>query len=84
MTTTSDAAPDQLTLCFHCAGSMEMLFPIPAAARRMMGYNSDGAKLRKVESKVNNLITSEIEKDMAKAMLHWEDNFHAWVTKQRH
>jgi hypothetical protein len=79
----NDTSAKEQSSClrFQCEGTMEMLFPVPSAARGMMGY-TNASKLQKLESKVNELITSEIKKDMRKAILHWENNFEAWAEKQ--
>ncbi|KAG7353719.1 hypothetical protein IV203_003074 [Nitzschia inconspicua] len=66
-------------LAFQCTGSMEMLFPVPSIVGRVLG-SSSSKKMKNLQQKVNNIITSEIEKDMRKAILHWENNFKRWST----
>jgi hypothetical protein len=62
-------------LMFQCTGTMEMLFPIPSMVGRMM----IGPSSAKMQQQVNRVITREIEKDMKKAMRHWEENFRRWA-----
>jgi hypothetical protein len=69
-------------LAFQCTGTMEMLFPIPSIVGRMLG-SSSSTKMQNLQRKVNKIITGEIEKDMKKAILHWQDNFQRWANHNK-
>ncbi|KAL3904288.1 MAG: hypothetical protein SGARI_004986, partial [Bacillariaceae sp.] len=68
---------DMPRLRFKCEGAMEMKFPTPRAAARMIGTN-----LPKMEAQVNNLITAEIEKEMKTAIMAWEHDYQLWLNQQ--
>jgi hypothetical protein len=64
-------------LSFQCTGTMEMMFPIPSMVGRMLL----GSSSTKMQQQVNRIITREIEKDLKKAMVHWQENFRKWAEK---
>lgn len=59
---------------FNCNGVMEMSFAVPSVLRKAMGTDKT-----KHESRISKLITTQIEKDMAKAVGQWHSTYENWI-----
>jgi len=68
------------SLLIRCQGTMEMNFRIPNFVAKLVfsSPGAAGAEISNAERKISNLITKQIEKDMGKTVLRWEENYRSW------